>query len=116
MVEWGHALFDTLKRRLAELSGETRVLPAHYSGMAEVSPEGVVWDLLGDLRRTVPEMQIATADAFVAAVRGAVKDPPKAYAEIIKVNLGASATEEKISEWELGKNQCAASARKAAGA
>jgi hypothetical protein len=84
--------------------------------MAEVSPEGIVWGLLGDLRRTVPEMQIATADAFVEAVRGAVKDPPKAYAEIIKVNLGAPATEEQISEWELGKNQCAASARKAAGA
>ena len=49
-------------------------------------------------------------------MRGAVKDPPKAYAEIIKVNLGASASEEQISEWELGKNQCAASARKAAGA
>jgi len=116
VVEWGRALFDTLKRRLADLPGETRVLPAHYSGMAEVSPEGIVWGLLGDLRRTVPEMQIATADAFVEAVRGAVKDPPKAYAEIIKVNLGAPATEEQISEWELGKNQCAASARKAAGA
>ena len=60
-------------------------------------------------------MQIATADEFVEAVRGAVKDPPKAYAEIIKVNLGASASEEKISEWELGKNQCAASARRPRG-
>ena len=61
-------------------------------------------------------MQIATADAFVAAVRGAVKEPPKAYAEIIQVNLGAAASEERISEWELGKNQCAASAKRAAGA
>ena len=32
------------------------------------------------------------------------------------MNLGAPATEEQISEWELGKNQCAASARKAGGA
>jgi hypothetical protein len=38
-------------------------------------------------------MQIATADAFVEAVRGAVKDPPRAYAEIVKVNMGAPATE-----------------------
>jgi hypothetical protein len=60
-------------------------------------------------------MRIAAADAFVEAVRGAVKDPPKAYAEIIRVNLGAPASEEKISEWELGKNQCAASAKKGAG-
>jgi glyoxylase-like metal-dependent hydrolase (beta-lactamase superfamily II)/rhodanese-related sulfurtransferase len=116
VVEWGHALFDTLKRRLADLPGETRVLPAHYGGIAEISAEGVVWGRLDELRRRVPEMRIATADEFVEAVRGAVKDPPKAYAEIIEVNLGAVATEEKISEWELGKNQCAASARKAAGA
>ncbi len=110
VVEWGHALFDTLHRRLADLPGETRVLPAHYSGMGEISPEGVVWGRLGELRRTVPEMQIATADAFVEAVRRGVAEPPSAYGEIIRVNLGAAATEEKISEWELGKNQCAASA------
>jgi glyoxylase-like metal-dependent hydrolase (beta-lactamase superfamily II) len=112
--EWGRALFDTLKRRLADLPGETRVLPAHYRGASDITPEGLVWGRLGDLRRTVPEMQAATADAFVEAVRGAVKDPPRAYAEIVKVNLGAPATEERISEWELGKNQCAAA--KTAGA
>jgi glyoxylase-like metal-dependent hydrolase (beta-lactamase superfamily II)/rhodanese-related sulfurtransferase len=116
VVEWGHALFDTLRRRLADLPGETRVLPAHYGGIGEISAEGVAWGRLGDLRRTIPEMQIATAAAFVESVRGAVKDPPRAYAEIIRVNLGAPASEEKISEWELGKNQCAASAKKAAGA
>jgi len=113
---WGRALFDTLRRRLADLPGETRVLPAHYGGTSEISPEGLVWGRLGDLRQSVPEMRIATAEAFVEAVRSAVKDPPKAYAEIIKVNLGAPATEEKISEWELGKNQCAAAASKSAGA
>jgi glyoxylase-like metal-dependent hydrolase (beta-lactamase superfamily II)/rhodanese-related sulfurtransferase len=116
VVEWGHALFDSLKRRLADLPPETVILPAHYGSTSEISAEGVVWGRLGELRRTVPEMRIATADEFVEAVRGAVKDPPKAYAEIIQVNLGAPASEEKISEWELGKNQCAASAKKAAGA
>jgi glyoxylase-like metal-dependent hydrolase (beta-lactamase superfamily II) len=113
VVEWGEALFDTLKRRLADLPGETCVLPAHYGTIAEISADGVVSGRLGQLRRTVPELQIASAKAFVDAVRGAVKDPPKAYAEIIKVNLGAKASEEHISEWELGKNQCAAQARKA---
>ena len=38
VVEWGHALFDTLTRRLADLPGET-VLPAHYSGMGESRPK-----------------------------------------------------------------------------
>lgn len=116
VVEWGRDLFDSLKRRLADLPAETRVLPAHYGGIGEISAEGIVWSRLGELRTTVPEMQVASADEFVEAVRRAVKDPPKAYAEIIKVNLGASASDEKISEWELGKNQCAASAKRAAGA
>jgi glyoxylase-like metal-dependent hydrolase (beta-lactamase superfamily II)/rhodanese-related sulfurtransferase len=115
VVEWGRALFDTLNRRLAFLPAETAILPAHYGGIPEISGEGLVWGRLGGLRRTVPEMQIATADAFVEAVRGAVKEPPKAYAGIIRVNLGAPASEEQISEWELGKNQCAASAKSAAG-
>jgi glyoxylase-like metal-dependent hydrolase (beta-lactamase superfamily II)/rhodanese-related sulfurtransferase len=116
VVEWGRDLFFSLRDRFADLAAETRVLPAHYAGIAEISAEGLVWARLGDLRASVPELQIETPDEFVRAVRGAVKDPPAAYAEIIQVNLGAPATEEQVSEWELGKNQCAASARKAGGA
>ena len=115
-VEWGEALYDTLKRKLADLPAETVVLPAHYGSVAEIGAEGVVGGRLGELRKTVPEMSMGNAREFVEAVRRAVKDPPPAYAEIIKVNLGAEASPEKISEWELGKNQCAASARRAAGA
>jgi glyoxylase-like metal-dependent hydrolase (beta-lactamase superfamily II)/rhodanese-related sulfurtransferase len=116
VVEWGRDLFFSLRDRLADLPAETRVLPAHYAGLGEISADGLVWGQLGELRATVPELQITTPDDFVRAVRGAVKDPPAAYAEIIRVNLGAPATEEQICEWELGKNQCAASARKAGGA
>jgi len=114
VVEWGRALFETLNRRLADLPEGTVVLPAHYGGASEISEAGVVSERLGHLRRSVPEMRIATAEAFVEAVRGAIEDPPKAYAEIIRVNLGAPASEEQIAEWELGKNQCAA--KHAAGA
>jgi hypothetical protein len=113
-VEWGEALYDTLKGKLGDLPPETVVLPAHYGSAAEIGVEGVVSGRLGELREAVPEMRIASAREFVAAVRKAVKDPPAAYKEIIQVNLGTEASPEKISEWELGKNQCAASARKAA--
>lgn len=110
VVEWGRELFATL-RRLAALPGDTRVLPAHYASLGEVSPDGVVWGRVDELRRTVPELQIPTAAAFVEALRGAVAEPPAAYAEIVRVNLGAEASDEQISEWELGKNQCAAASR-----
>jgi glyoxylase-like metal-dependent hydrolase (beta-lactamase superfamily II)/rhodanese-related sulfurtransferase len=114
VVEWGRDLFFSLRDRLADLASDTRVLPAHYAGVAEISGDGVVWGRLGELRASVPELQLATPEEFVGAVRAAVKEPPAAYAEIIKVNLGQPAGEEQISEWELGKNQCAASARRAA--
>lgn len=114
VVEWGRALFRTLHERIAALPDDTVVLPAHYSGAAEIGPDGVVAGRLGDLRKSVPEMQIATEDEFVAAVRAAVGKPPDSYAEIIKVNLGAPPPpEEKVTEWELGRNQCAVAAQKA---
>jgi glyoxylase-like metal-dependent hydrolase (beta-lactamase superfamily II)/rhodanese-related sulfurtransferase len=116
VVEWGEALYDTLHRKLADLPAETVILPAHYGSIAEIGVEGVVWGRLGELRKAVPEMRIGSAREFVEAVRKAVKEPPAAYQEIIKVNLGAEASPEKISEWELGKNQCAAAARKSGGA
>jgi glyoxylase-like metal-dependent hydrolase (beta-lactamase superfamily II) len=115
-VEWGRDLFFSLRDRLGDLPPDTRVLPAHYGSSSEISPEGVVWGRLGDLRRTVPELQIDTPEEFVSAVSRAVKEPPAAYAEIIKLNLGGSASEEQISEWELGKNRCAAAVGAPSGA
>jgi len=115
VVEWGRMLFATLTERLAPLGDEVLVLPAHYAGVQEIDENGIVAGRLGNLRRTVPELQFRTADEFVASVRAAVKDPPASYAEIIKVNLGlSSAPLDRITEWELGKNECAASARRAA--
>ena len=112
VVEWGRALFHTLHDRIATLPDDTLVLPAHYAGPAEIRPDGLVAASLGDLRRDVPEMRIATEDEFVARVRQAVTTPPASYAEIIKVNLGqARPPQDKITEWELGKNQCAVGAR-----
>jgi hypothetical protein len=110
VAEWGRDLFFSLRDRLGDLPPDTCVLPAHYTSLSEMSPDGVVSGRLGELRATVPELQIDTPERFVEVVRGAVKDPPAAYARIIQVNLGATASEEQICEWELGKNQCAAAA------
>jgi len=113
VVEWGQALFKTLKERIATLPDDVVVLPAHYASLEEMRADGVVAGRLGDLRRNVPEMQIATAEEFVEAVKAAVKTPPAAYTSMIKYNLGLlTADDEKIGEWELGKNQGAASAKK----
>jgi glyoxylase-like metal-dependent hydrolase (beta-lactamase superfamily II)/rhodanese-related sulfurtransferase len=108
VVEWGRTLFHTSHERIASLADETVVLPAHYARVSEIGADGVVSARLGELRRTVPEMRIAGEQEFVSAVRAAVGRPPDAYAEIIKVNLGqAHPSGDKITEWELGRNQCA---------
>jgi len=109
--EWGRALFESLHSRLGDLPDDIVILPAHYGALGEIGTDGLVSGVLGELRRGVPEMAIPTAEAFVEAVRGAVKEPPPAYAEIIEVNLGAkTASPERVEEWELGKNQCAVAA------
>jgi glyoxylase-like metal-dependent hydrolase (beta-lactamase superfamily II)/rhodanese-related sulfurtransferase len=111
VAEWGQALFRTLRERLATVPDDTVILPAHCAGADEIGVDGVVAASLGTLRRTVPELQISEEGEFVAAMRRALKPPPAAYGEIIRVNLGlATADSDKATEWELGKNQCAASA------
>ncbi len=111
VVEWGRALYRTLRERFATLPDDTVVLPAHYAGPDEIGPDGVVAAPLGRLRRTVPELQIPDEEAFVNAMRQAVKPAPATYDEVIRVNLGLDTVDqEKATEWELGKNQCAAGA------
>jgi glyoxylase-like metal-dependent hydrolase (beta-lactamase superfamily II)/rhodanese-related sulfurtransferase len=111
VVSWGRSLFHTLRERIASLSDDTMVLPAHYADVSEIAPDGVVKGRLGDLRKSVPELRIATEQEFVDAMRESVSQPPEAYASIIQVNLGVlEARPDKIAEWELGKNECAAKA------
>ncbi|HEY0593415.1 MAG TPA: MBL fold metallo-hydrolase [Thermoanaerobaculia bacterium] len=114
VVEWGKMLFHTLRDRLSVLPDDLVILPAHYASVAEIDAAGVVRGRLGDLRRTVPELQIRSEAEFVEAMKKALKTPPEVYEKIIKVNLGEQTVDaEMASEWELGKNQCAASMRRA---
>ncbi len=114
VVAWGRMLFHTLNEKISKLPDETVILPAHYASVSEIGSDGVVSGRLGNLRRTVPELQIRTESEFVEAMKKALKTPPEVYEKIIRVNLGLqSLDEETATEWELGKNECAASVRRA---
>jgi glyoxylase-like metal-dependent hydrolase (beta-lactamase superfamily II)/rhodanese-related sulfurtransferase len=114
VVEWGKMLFHTLKDRFSALPDDLVILPAHYASTTEIDSDGVVRGRLGALRKSVPELQIRDEDEFVQAMKNAVKTPPEVYEQIIRVNLGErTVDEETATEWELGKNQCAASMRRA---
>jgi glyoxylase-like metal-dependent hydrolase (beta-lactamase superfamily II) len=115
VVAWGRMLFHTLNDRISKLPDDTVILPAHYASTSEIAEDGVVSGRLGSLRRTVPELQIRSEDEFVEAMKKALTTPPEVYEKIIRVNLGLQALdEETASEWELGKNECAASVRRRA--
>lgn len=110
---WGRDLFRTLRGRLAALPDDVVVLPAHWAAPREMDPDGVVAARLGELRRTLPEFALDGEDAFVEAVRAGVSEPPAAYARLLRINLGLeTAGAEQLTEWELGKNQCAAAPRR----
>jgi len=108
---WGAALFRTLHRGpLSTLPDDVVVLPPHFASPAELDRGRVVQRRLGDIRAASPELGLPTEAAFVEAMRGAVKPPPDVYQKIIAANLPpADVPGEQASEWELGKNQCAAS-------
>ena len=110
VVEWSQDLFRTLRERIALLPESTLVLPGHYADISEIGPAGVVSATLSELRRDLPELQISELASFAKAMEQSVRTPPPEYAEIIDANLGKTkADADRLVEWELGKNQCAAS-------
>lgn len=110
VAEWGRVLYHTLRERIGALPDEIVILPAHYSDVSEIRDDGVVAGRLGEIRRAVPELQLRSAEEFVEAMKAALSAPPEIYTRIIEANLGVlQADAEEASEWELGKNQCAAS-------
>jgi glyoxylase-like metal-dependent hydrolase (beta-lactamase superfamily II)/rhodanese-related sulfurtransferase len=112
VIEWSRDLFRTLHERIARLDESTVVLPAHYADISEIGPDGVVSATLGELRRDLPELQIAELASFTEAMKRAVRTPPPEYAEIINANLGKTEPDpDRLVDWELGKNECAASVR-----
>lgn len=108
--DWGRALFHSLKDVVAGLPDQVQVFPAHFGSYEEADRAGLVHRELGALRATSPELAITDPEEFVAAMKAGVKEAPAIYGEIIKANLGLVDPGDKAGEWELGKNECAATA------
>jgi len=106
---WARMLHRTLRNTLSRLPDETLILPAHYSDASEIRPDGTVSGILGELRRSVPELQIANQEEFIAAMERAARPAPPSYPKIAGANrLREAVAEDLASEWEIGRNQCAA--------
>lgn len=114
MAEWGRMLFHTLRGQVAQLSDDVLILPAHYAGIDEMRPDGLVAGTLGELRRTNEALKLETEEDFIRFLERNQSEAPAVYQEIRKVNLAWLAVDDaKATEMDLGKNQCAASQAKA---
>ncbi len=114
MDEWGRMLFHTLRGQVAQLPDDVLILPAHYAGVDEVRPDGLVAGTLGELRQTNEALKLETEEDFIRFLEQNQSEAPAVYQEIRKVNLAWLAVDEvRATEMDLGKNQCAASQAKA---
>jgi glyoxylase-like metal-dependent hydrolase (beta-lactamase superfamily II)/rhodanese-related sulfurtransferase len=107
--EWALLLYRTLFERIARLPDDVLILPAHYSEVGEMRPDGVVATTIGEARRRNPVFQSRTEQAFLEYVLGHLPAQPQIYQDIRRANLGRIVfDEEQVIEAELGPNQCAA--------
>lgn len=106
---WTPLLYDSL-RRMAALSDELVVLPAHFSELGVADEQGRFHARLGELKRDNPGLRkLAEGEqVFADYILANLPTFPPAYVEIKRANAGLSEVDEgKAQELELGKNICA---------
>ena len=113
--EWSKMLYRTLNDKIAKLDDDLLILPGHYMDWKEANPQQIFSDALGSIKNKNSDIySISTESAFIEFIKGNMRSQPEVYADIRKVNAGlleVDAEEQEIMD--LGKNECAASARKA---
>lgn len=107
--EWAGDLYDTVFVKLAKLSDETLVLPAHYVDIQEIGDNGIVGATLGGIRKSNEIMRTNGRQAFTEHVAGAAStEKPPNFEEIVAINRGEVQVDtEKAVELEIGPNRCA---------
>jgi len=108
--ELAEELYTTLTERLAAFDDETTVAPGHVSERTPRNEVGSDTAPLGDLRETLWAFEV-DRETFVERILSDMPPRPANFEEIIAANLGETEpAEETAFEWELGPNNCAATA------
>ncbi|MBH8609064.1 MBL fold metallo-hydrolase [Thermoactinomyces sp. CICC 10521] len=106
--EWAQSLYETVFKKIALLSDDIIVLPAHYADIQEINENGYVGATLGDIRRSNEIMRTEDREQFTEMVAGTVGATPPNYEEIIDINRGViKVSPDKATELEIGPNRCA---------
>ncbi|PIE73677.1 MAG: rhodanese [Deltaproteobacteria bacterium] len=110
--EWARQLFDTIGK-VKKLDTELNVLPGHYISWQEANSDLLFMLPLGEvIARNKDIYDIAEETEFIAFIKNHMRPQPEEYATIRLVNANLEQFEDdKQEELDLGKNECAASAR-----
>ena len=113
--EWSKLLYHTLKTKIAKLEDDLVILPGHYMDWSEADPSQIFSDTLGNIKNKNSDIySISTETEFIGFIKDNMRVQPEVYAEIRKVNAGLLEVDaEKQEIMDLGKNECAASAKDA---
>jgi len=104
---WVKDLYRTVQG-FAKFPDDLLILPTHTAGPEEWDGEGRVARTLGDIRRTNPLMTLGDEEEFSARALAYLPEEPEQYQDMRRANLGVLAPgEEKMEQWELGRNRCA---------
>jgi glyoxylase-like metal-dependent hydrolase (beta-lactamase superfamily II) len=108
--EWSRVLYLTLTVIMRDLDDALVILPGHFTTWDEANDDFLFAAPLGKLRRTVDAFKIPNELRFKEFIRDNMRQQPKVYAEIRRVNGGwQKVTPEEADIMDLGKNECGAS-------
>jgi len=109
-AELARDLYATLTERLAAFDDATTVAPGHVSERTPRNDDGTYTAALGALREDLWVFD-TDEDAFVDRILDDMPPRPSNFEAIIAANLGETTPDEDDAfEWELGPNNCAATA------
>lgn len=113
---WSRHLFRTLQTVIKQLPPTTQILPAHWMDWSEARPDlAFAATLDAIVKRNLDIFSMHGEEDFYGFIKDNMRPQPPEYAIIREINAGLrEETDEKQEILDLGKNECAASARAAA--
>jgi glyoxylase-like metal-dependent hydrolase (beta-lactamase superfamily II)/rhodanese-related sulfurtransferase len=112
--DWSKLLFRTMQEKLLSLDDATVILPGHYMDWKEANDQlifAATFDKIKEINSDI--YSISSEKAFFGFIKANMRQQPEEYAKIREINAGLlEVDEEEQDTMDLGKNECAASARR----
>ena len=111
--EWSKLLFNTMTRKIRPLDDRIIALPGHYMDWNEADDRLAFMASMGKIKADNSNIYgIEDKNEFFKFIKENMRPQPEEYAKIREINAGLREVDaEEQDILDLGKNECAASAR-----